>query len=586
MGLTWINRLGVVTLVFGVAFFFKYAVESGWIGVGVRVLLGIAVGLAAIALGERIWRGGQVVYAQGITSVGLGILYLSFYAAFALYSLIPQASAFVFMALTTAGAGALALRYDALPIALFGMFGGYVTPPLLAGREDHPWFLYGYLLLLGLVALYLARVKHWLSPLWLAFSATALLYAHEMRTRRAVDTIFGLAWYALFSALDLRWMIVAVQVFTPWAIAYIWGPGLWPFVWIELALVCAGLFTAARFRRPLAVAGAFAGFWVPYAIWYTGQPRPLGPVLFLLTAVFLLFLGWMAWRAGRLGVLELTVLALNGGLYFGTAYFVLQPAWHDWTGGLAVAVALAHIGLAYLIWRRDQRTALLAAGVAWVFVVLAAPIQFSGYRITMAWALEGAALAWIGARAREQRAKLVTLAVFVLVLLRLDFIDTWIGTPADYVLIFNARLLTFLVAAASFWLAAWWIREGGPALFCYVGGHFVLLWALGLEAIDWAARSALPENLRSAQSVAISILMACYAVGLVAIGVARGSGLNRLLGLGLIGIVIVKLYLYDVWFLSLFFRMSAFAVLGALLLVMSYLYSRFRPSIESWWRER
>jgi uncharacterized membrane protein len=50
--------------------------------------------------------------------------------------------------------------------------------------------------------------------------------------------------------------------------------------------------------------------------------------------------------------------------------------------------------------------------------------------------------------------------------------------------------------------------------------------------------------------------------------------------------VVAKLYLWDVWSLGLFYRMAAFAALGALLLVMSYLYSRFRPSIEAWWRER
>src|SRR5579863_5169818 len=32
MGLTWINRIGAVTLIIGVAFFFKYAVDNQWIG--------------------------------------------------------------------------------------------------------------------------------------------------------------------------------------------------------------------------------------------------------------------------------------------------------------------------------------------------------------------------------------------------------------------------------------------------------------------------------------------------------------------------------------------------------------------------
>jgi uncharacterized membrane protein len=46
------------------------------------------------------------------------------------------------------------------------------------------------------------------------------------------------------------------------------------------------------------------------------------------------------------------------------------------------------------------------------------------------------------------------------------------------------------------------------------------------------------------------------------------------MGMGLIGLVVIKLYLYDVWLLGPFYRMAAFAILGALLLVMSYLYSR------------
>jgi hypothetical protein len=57
MGLTWVNRVGVVTLVLGAAFFFKYAVESGWIGPLARVLIGAAAGLGALGIAERAWRG-------------------------------------------------------------------------------------------------------------------------------------------------------------------------------------------------------------------------------------------------------------------------------------------------------------------------------------------------------------------------------------------------------------------------------------------------------------------------------------------------------------------------------------------------
>ena len=49
------------------------------------------------------------------------------------------------------------------------------------------------------------------------------------------------------------------------------------------------------------------------------------------------------------------------------------------------------------------------------------------------------------------------------------------------------------------------------------------------------------------------------------------------MGIGLIGMVVLKLYLYDVWLLGAFYRMAAFAILGVMLLVMSYLLAEGGP---------
>jgi uncharacterized membrane protein len=78
--------------------------------------------------------------------------------------------------------------------------------------------------------------------------------------------------------------------------------------------------------------------------------------------------------------------------------------------------------------------------------------------------------------------------------------------------------------------------------------------------------------------------MAVYASALVVAGVALRSALNRILGLGLFALVIMKLYLLDVWSLSRGFRITAFLALGGLLLLVSYLYSRYKPALERLWR--
>jgi uncharacterized membrane protein len=44
--------------------------------------------------------------------------------------------------------------------------------------------------------------------------------------------------------------------------------------------------------------------------------------------------------------------------------------------------------------------------------------------------------------------------------------------------------------------------------------------------------------------------------------------------------VVIKLYLYDVWLLTRFYRVSAFVALGILLLVASYVYSRFKEKLD------
>jgi uncharacterized membrane protein len=73
-----------------------------------------------------------------------------------------------------------------------------------------------------------------------------------------------------------------------------------------------------------------------------------------------------------------------------------------------------------------------------------------------------------------------------------------------------------------------------------------------------------------------SLMLATYGIALLATGVLRNESVNRAAGLSLIGLVVVKLYLYDVWRLSYGFRITAFVALGFLLLLASFVYSRYR----------
>ncbi len=175
-GLGWMNSVAVVTLIFGVGFLFKYAVDNQWIGPGMRVALGVAAAMLSLFVGEWISLRGQKVFARGLTGLGLALLYLSFYAGFGFYHLLPQGTAFLLMFLTTCAGAALALHYDAQAVAWLGLIGGYLTPVLLSTGENRMWVLAGYTLLLNLGALGIARVKRWPALEFLAWVGTGTLF--------------------------------------------------------------------------------------------------------------------------------------------------------------------------------------------------------------------------------------------------------------------------------------------------------------------------------------------------------------------------------------------------------------------------
>lgn len=586
-GLTWLSRIGVITVVLALAFFFEYAFENHWITETARIGLGLVGGAVALFFGERFWKTGQRPFAQALTAAGIAFLYLSFWAAFRLYHLIAWPAAFGLMLLTTVAAGALALRYESLAIAALSLAVGYATP-LLLGSEAGAWFVLAYVLILNLGSAVVVRARGWRWLEALALAGTVIMFATQMQGPHWVSTVFVCLYYAQFAIAPLLPVSIGVQVWAGIALAAVWlpAPGVLALV---VAIAVAGLAVAEWRNWAAGVSASFAGFWLAYAFWRSGISAITQAPFPALTVGFLVFLAWPVWRAWRGRTLrsqELLIMALNAACYFGAGYSLLEVNYRGDEGLFAVSTALIVAGAARLLWVRDPQGGVLAAGIACALLVLAAPIQLVGYRVTLAWALEAAALTWMGIRLRRPAALYAAAVVFALVLLRLALVDSGMyARNRFYPLVVNVRFLVYLVSAISLWAAAWWTRsETRFALCTYVGGHGVLLWGLGLEVSGWAERTAAPQNLRSVTSTSLSVLVAAYAVMLVAGGVSRRSAATRVLGVALIGLVVLKLYLYDVWLLGQFYRMAAFAILGVLLLVMSYFYSRFRGSMESWWR--
>lgn len=203
------NRIGAVALVIGMGFFLKYAFDHGWLNETMRVLIGIVIGFLCLWGGDRSRTRGYTVFAQGLVGAGIAILYLSLYASFNFYHLVPQWMTLVLMSGVTILTLVQAVRYDSLAVSILGWLGGFLTPFLLSTGESNEIALFTYtaLLTLGLLGITL-RKEAWyiLEPLSLVglFTVYFAWYAEFYIDGDFTVTLFFLAiFWLLFHSTDL-----------------------------------------------------------------------------------------------------------------------------------------------------------------------------------------------------------------------------------------------------------------------------------------------------------------------------------------------------------------------------------------------
>ena len=227
IGGSWFNWIGIIAVTFGVAFFLKFAFDKQWIGPSARVSLSALVGISLLYVGERLRGRGLKAYAYILSGGGLLILYLSDYAAYNFYHLIGQVLAFLLMAAVTTTAVLLSVRLNALPVAILGLVGGFLTPVLLSTGVDNEIGLFAYVALLDAGVLAVAYFKRWRTLDFLSFAGTVAItvgWAFKFYEHEKVWTtlVFLSVFFLLYSLLAIfhnvlpgrptRWFDVALAI--------------------------------------------------------------------------------------------------------------------------------------------------------------------------------------------------------------------------------------------------------------------------------------------------------------------------------------------------------------------------------------
>src|SRR5580704_2895293 len=208
IGSHWLNRIGIAALLIGISYFLKFAFDNNWIGPAGRVAIGLLAGIALVIWSELFRSKGYQAFSYSLKAVGFGALYLSLWAAFQRYGLIPNGVAFAMMLVVTGSAAAMALAQDAQVLAAFALTGGFSTPLLLSTGQNREVALFFYVAILDLATLFLVMFKPWRRLLVMSYAGTLLLYIGwyaEFYTRPQLGITLACAtlFFAIFAIAPL-----------------------------------------------------------------------------------------------------------------------------------------------------------------------------------------------------------------------------------------------------------------------------------------------------------------------------------------------------------------------------------------------
>jgi uncharacterized membrane protein len=258
-------------------------------------------------------------------------------------------------------------------------------------------------------------------------------------------------------------------------------PGLYGYL---LVLGCGVLWLCSRKDWPLLNYLSFVCHWTltvvslrQYELDNFHQVMPFVVAFFALfsTMVFIFNL----FNAKRSNLLEVLVLFLNAGIFFGISFWLVEERFsRQWVAAVTLGLAAfytAHVY--YCLVRRvlDRELMLSFIGLAAFFLIVTAPLLLSREWITASWSLQALVLLWIACRLNSRFLQHTAYVLYLMVLFRFGFLDLPSqyarGIPgtdvelAVYVSQLVQRLATFGIPIGSLFAARFVLRSSGvPAV--------------------------------------------------------------------------------------------------------------------------
>jgi uncharacterized membrane protein len=537
----------VVALILAAGYLLRLSFDRGWISPVMRCIGGAGAGLIVGALGWRLHPRYRT-YGAALIGCGAAIIYLSVWAAARLYGVVPPATGVLALALVSVSLAMIAYAIDVEALGATAAVGAFFAP-LLLGRNNAD---------ADLLLLYLSCM------------AAGLGIVAARRNWRLTMFVVALSFFGVAYA-------GAADHGSPWGVLLYGVLG-----------GSAGIHVGLREHWSETRLLSFSGGWTFVAA--ASRHLEHSWAIFAAGLVLALPVWWFALRNERLLRFPLGSRSKTPTWSLGEAlYFFLTPLLVGWTihqldrhwfdthrGAVPLLVGLPYLVAGY----QRLRPAFSLVGAA--ALGIAAWDHWSG--TPRVWALLALVVLWAAVDHPTQRTdgRWYSLATLWAALQQL-FGEALLRRTADdpaffgsYAVALWATALVSMALAAGLWrrngvAAASPLPQGG---LWAVGGALILF---GVTAeirryFDLKTLSAYTASLAS--SLAVSAWWLVFAAALVGLGFRRGLKPARIAGLGVAGLAVVKVLVFDLSSLDALYRVGSVFILGLVFLLLAYLYHR------------
>ena len=547
LGGNWLVRIGIFALILGVGFFLQHAFSNNWINHQSQIATGILISFVLIFFGDFFAKR-YPIYSFALSGGGVAVLYLTIFIGSTVYEIInsPYIS-MLMLVLTSAISVRLSFLRSSQTLAVLGLIGALLAPLLIYDSQ-------------------------------ILSEVSGITFSEPEDSNLLV--------YYLFV--------------------------------ISLSVLVISFFKDWRFFRILSILGSYQllGTWNEL---YKDNISMINSFSFLTVNFFMHFLitiGYFIRKNVIPKIWEYSTISLNPLIYLLITNNLLKTDNSSWLGIIILCIGLLYFIFAYASYIRSHYEITLSSmliGVGLICIFSAIPVQLSGSIVTILFSIQALVILWLSIRLKSWELQTFSFSIFLVVIFRLLFIDFSNFELGDYQIIFNERFLVFFVVILCLIISSYFyyleinkfqlyskniffkftekniqtlktnLSIKNLFILSLIFTNFLIVWSISFEITSVFDSNIfeLDSDTKSyAKGLGLTIFWGMYASILLVIGISKRSYQIRSAAIFLLGIPVVKLFIYDTFNLEQIYRIISYVFLGILLIIGGFIYQKYEDRIK------